>query len=207
MIRAVIFDVGGVLIEYDTAANIQLLSKKLDTEYGVIERIWQELLVELRLGTISEEVFWEKASQKFLIRKAKPFEQLLKRTFQETMRPYEEITMFIESLKEKNMEVAILSDTIGPHAEALTEVGIYKPFVHKVLSHEVGMCKPDIKIFEYTLKLLNVKPYEAIFIDDLEKNITAARKAGIYGIIAASSAQMQDDVLRLIERQENKLSE
>ncbi|MDR1667135.1 MAG: HAD family phosphatase [Bacteroidales bacterium] len=46
-------------------------------------------------------------------------------------------------------------------------------------SHEIGFRKPDRDAFQYVLTSENMKPAETLFIDDLERNITGARSAGI----------------------------
>lgn len=105
---------------------------------------------------------------------------------------------FVESLKQNNLEIAILSDTLAAHAEVLTDIGVYNPFQHKILSHQVKVRKPDPAIFRYALELLNVAPNEAIFVDDVEKNLQGAESVGIKGILAKTPTQIQHDVLQLI---------
>ncbi len=52
-----------------------------------------------------------------------------------------------------------------------------------VISSEVKLLKPDPRIYQLTLARLQVKPEEAIFIDDTEKNVVGAQALGIHGII------------------------
>ncbi len=52
-----------------------------------------------------------------------------------------------------------------------------------VISSEVKLLKPDPRIYQLTLKRLQVKPQEAIFIDDTEKNVVGAQALGIHGIL------------------------
>ncbi|MBD8067357.1 HAD family hydrolase [Bacillus sp. PS06] len=52
-----------------------------------------------------------------------------------------------------------------------------------IISEEVGMSKPDKRIFELALNQLNVKPEDALFVgDDLEKDIAGCQNANIKGI-------------------------
>ncbi|MCS7037239.1 MAG: HAD family phosphatase [Saprospiraceae bacterium] len=50
-------------------------------------------------------------------------------------------------------------------------------------SHEVGLRKPDERIYAYVLQDAGLKPEETIFIDDLEANVRAAEALGIRGIV------------------------
>ena len=48
------------------------------------------------------------------------------------------------------------------------------------LSHELGLRKPDAKIFEYILKEQKLKAEEVFFIDDSQQHIASAKKLGIH---------------------------
>jgi putative hydrolase of the HAD superfamily len=49
-------------------------------------------------------------------------------------------------------------------------------FERFVLSCEMGMAKPDVRVFEYVLELADVKPDQCFFIDDKAENIDAHRR-------------------------------
>ncbi|MBG0828092.1 HAD family phosphatase [Planomonospora sp. ID67723] len=51
-----------------------------------------------------------------------------------------------------------------------------------VISGEVGMRKPEPRIFEHTLGVVGLSGAECVFIDDIEANVTAARALGIVGV-------------------------
>ena len=46
-----------------------------------------------------------------------------------------------------------------------------------VISHEVGMRKPELRIFRHAAGLIGLPPSECVFIDDIEANVTAAASA------------------------------
>jgi len=48
-----------------------------------------------------------------------------------------------------------------------------------VESCRVGMRKPERRIYEYTLRALNVEPHDVVFLDDLGVNLKAAKELGI----------------------------
>jgi putative hydrolase of the HAD superfamily len=61
-----------------------------------------------------------------------------------------------------------------------------------VLSHEVGMRKPEPRIYAAALKLARVaKPEQALFIDDLKPNVAAARRAGLQAILYRGSRDLR----------------
>jgi epoxide hydrolase-like predicted phosphatase len=67
-----------------------------------------------------------------------------------------------------------------------------------VISAEVGMRKPEPRIFKHVAGLLGLPPEECVFIDDIQANITAAEQIGFTGVLhnaAADTAQQVADLL------------
>ena len=58
-----------------------------------------------------------------------------------------------------------------------------------VYSHEVGIAKPDRRIYELTCERLEVRPEEVIFLDDVEAYVAGARDAGMNAILYRDNAQ------------------
>lgn len=63
-----------------------------------------------------------------------------------------------------------------------------------IYSHEVGVAKPDRRIYELTCERLNVQPAEMVFLDDIEQNVAAARELGIHAMLFQEAAQAIADV-------------
>lgn len=63
-----------------------------------------------------------------------------------------------------------------------------------VYSYEVGIEKPDQRIYEITCQRLGVRPSEVVFLDDLEVNVVAARRLGMRAVLFQSTAQAITDV-------------
>lgn len=55
-------------------------------------------------------------------------------------------------------------------------------FDEVVISGEIGMRKPEARIFEHALGRVGLAGHECVFVDDIEANITAARALGIVGV-------------------------
>ena len=69
-----------------------------------------------------------------------------------------------------------------------------------VLSAEVGVMKPDPRIYLLALQQLAVQPERAVFIDDFEHNIAGAQAIGMNGIHFRSPAQLVADLGALLDR-------
>jgi epoxide hydrolase-like predicted phosphatase len=70
-----------------------------------------------------------------------------------------------------------------------------------VISSEVKLLKPDPRIYQLALKRLHVKPEEAVFIDDTERNVFAARALGIHAILFKDSRATIRQIEKIIQNQ------
>jgi putative hydrolase of the HAD superfamily len=65
-----------------------------------------------------------------------------------------------------------------------------------VISAEVGMRKPEARIFRHAAQLLGLDPAECVFVDDIEANVTAAEAVGMTAVLhsdpAATVARLSD---------------
>lgn len=80
----------------------------------------------------------------------------------------------------KNINIGVLSNMPKEWAEyQMKEIGIDERFNPIVFSGLVGLSKPNLDIYEYTLSKISVDPSEVIFIDDKLKNLKTANLAGM----------------------------
>lgn len=109
-----------------------------------------------------------------------------------------ETIAYIEELKKK-YQIALLSNFTSGLEKFLQEVfKIYHLFDVIVSSYNVKMKKPDPRIYEHTLEKLDVRPEEAVFIDDLEENVKGAEAVGIKGIVFKNVDQCKSDLNKLL---------
>lgn len=71
-----------------------------------------------------------------------------------------------------------------------------------IISGEIGMVKPELKIFNLCLDLFNLQPSSTIFIDDEPANIAAAEKLGIHTILAnpADPTAVRTNLINLLQK-------
>ncbi|WP_328418537.1 HAD family phosphatase [Micromonospora sp. NBC_00389] len=104
---------------------------------------------------------------------------LLQALFAE-MRPDPLMLDLVEKLKSAGVRVALLSNSWGNTYPRERIDALFDPVV---ISGEVGMRKPNREIFAHTLKLLDVEPGAAVFVDDAAPNIEGARRAGLQTVL------------------------
>jgi putative hydrolase of the HAD superfamily len=86
----------------------------------------------------------------------------------------------IRSLRQAGLRTALLSNSWG--ADDYPRHLFPELFDVVVISAEVGMRKPEERIFRHTAALLGLEPAECVFIDDIEANVTAAEALGIVAL-------------------------
>ncbi|OGS39772.1 MAG: hypothetical protein A2506_01340 [Elusimicrobia bacterium RIFOXYD12_FULL_66_9] len=77
----------------------------------------------------------------------------------------------------------LLSNTNALHIDFIRERYAFPGLVRgAILSHELGLRKPDPGIYRAALKMSKTKPEETVFVDDLKPNVEAARALGFIAI-------------------------
>lgn len=105
------------------------------------------------------------------------------------------VVVLVRKLKDLGFKIALLSNA----NHAFFERKVYTEFPEFrglfdtiVISSMVGMVKPDPDIYYHTLKQIGAKPNEAIFIDDVQKNVDAAVALGMHGYLFTNGEAFAD---------------
>jgi len=92
--------------------------------------------------------------------------------------------IWVKKLSEK-FKLYLLSDISEIHWNAFKnmcfehQIDIESLFDKCYLSYQCGMTKPNLQFYEYVIKDSQIDPAKTLYLDDLEKNIIAGKKAGI----------------------------
>jgi epoxide hydrolase-like predicted phosphatase len=187
-IKAIIFDCFGVLImggrqslALDFPEQQQALHDlSVRSDYGFIERdeYAQELI---KLTGVTPEEFRRKYWSKNVHN--------------------EPMFEWVRALKKEGQYKIGLLSNIGIKwlDEFLPEEERRELFDDVVLSYQVGMIKPDQKIFELTAERLGVEPNECVMIDDLLENVEAATAVGMNAIVYDTTTQTKLELERIID--------
>jgi len=110
----------------------------------------------------------------------------------------QEMTEWLADIHSRGIKTAILSNMQTDMAAYVRKNFAWLSHIdHQVFSCEVRAIKPDPEIYRHTLSMLKTAPSEALFVDDREENIQAARAAGVHGILFESVAQLRQDLKEL----------
>jgi HAD superfamily hydrolase (TIGR01509 family) len=183
--KAIIFDLGAVILNINYQNTIDKFTKlgvnNAATFYS--KKVQTNLFNQIETGMISSNEFL-KALQKET--KNANINQVEKAWNAMLLDLPEERIQLIEKLK-NNYSIYLLSNTNAIHIDAIKKqlgkrkwLAFCKLFDKMYLSHELGLRKPDVKIFEYILNEQKLKAEEVFFIDDSPQHIASAKKIGIH---------------------------
>jgi FMN phosphatase YigB (HAD superfamily) len=102
----------------------------------------------------------------------------------------------VEGLK-KRYALVLLSNTNAMHFEMLErEYPILRHFEKRALSHLVGAAKPSPLIYEKAVELAGCRPEECFFTDDIPEYVEGAREAGIDAVQFTSVGQLEEELTK-----------
>lgn len=192
MVKAIIFDLGGVLFTNGTAAFV----KKIVTRYGQNETIVRDVL-DGKLGSlyrearISREEFWRGVKE--VLGLHEKMEQL-ESEWIESYELIEGTKKIVETLA-RTYKVYFLSDNVRERVEQLEQkYHFLSLFSGGIFSHEVGIRKPDPRLYRMILDLAHVDPHEAVYIDDKPHFLFPAQALGIGSLVFTTPEQLREDL-------------
>jgi glucose-1-phosphatase len=181
-IRAVIFDLGGVINRTEDRGPRARLAERAGISYDELNKLVfdTDSAIKATLGRLTTREHFEIVRQNLDI----PAEELsaVESHFWGGDKIDLELVDYIRSLRPR-YRTGLLSnawDDLRHYLE--NEWKIADAFDEIVISAEVGIAKPDARIYQITLERLGVTPQEAIFVDDYPDNIEGASQLGIHSI-------------------------
>jgi putative hydrolase of the HAD superfamily len=183
-VRAVIFDWGGVMEELPNEADVAAWERRLALASGVLpEVLWGEAWNRLKVGAISDEDYvWHVADQLGLPDSEAALDFL--QAFYTSDRFNPTVMRAAQALRGR-YQVGLLSNAFPAQVETILDqygVDVNAEFDVYVNSALVGLSKPDPDIYYLTLERLGVEPEQAVFLDDMLRNVDSAREVGIHAI-------------------------
>jgi len=104
----------------------------------------------------------------------------------------QEVILFIQDLKKEHTIVLCSNASSGFLIPILEQNNLIELFDHIIISSEIGIVKPDIRIFSITLDRAGIVAQDAIFIDDNKSNIEAAKSVGIDSYLFTDSQNLKE---------------
>jgi epoxide hydrolase-like predicted phosphatase len=172
-IKHLIFDIGGVIIKRRNI-NLEKIDKELNLKKGTVLKIVFQTLKEKRLSKeFNERKIFDKNFSKLL--EWQDYEKIFERIYKEE-KLNKKLVQWILSKKGDYKISTLTNNSVFFRRLAKEKFKIYNLFDFFFTSGEIGLLKPDPKIFKYVLKKIEESPEECLFIDNKTDNIKAANK-------------------------------
>lgn len=182
-----IFDMGNVIIDIDISLTLNALKSDLTEKEFLLadEFMKSDLHAAFESGSIDEKEFRNGIRMAFNKEWEDEWIDQVWNTLLLTI-PKERIQL-LKNLR-KNHHLYLLSNTNSIHFRVVEEIFLKDHpedtflglFDRVFLSHEMGLRKPDKKIYEKVIEEIGAAPEECIFFDDLQENLNAAKEVGLH---------------------------
>ena len=195
-LKAVIFDYGEVLCHRPTSQQFRQLAAFFGLSVERLSPLWEKNRGPYDCGDLTSEAYWSMLAQDAGIKIGpKEIEEICKLDLTMWSNVNSNMVDWVGRLRSSGLKVGLLSNM---HPEMVTHCRSHfdwlQNFDFVTFSAEAGIVKPDPAIYEYTLRGLGIRPSAALFLDDREINIQAARSLGINAIHVRSMKQLRDDL-------------
>ncbi len=180
MIKNIIFDMGGVLIDYNpekalysifTKETADLLLKEIfrnpvwsDKDRGII---FPDDIMAMKKDVIPANIYNKVYG--------------MVENFYPYMPPFEKMYDFIKQLKENGYGIYLLSNASSDFHERRSGIPALSLFDGVIISADYKLLKPEKEIYEALYSEFSLRPEECFFIDDVQANIDGARATGMDG--------------------------
>jgi glucose-1-phosphatase len=198
-IRAVVWDLGGVIVRTEDYFGREQLGQRLGRSRLELEGLVfsSDSATRAQSGELSDEQHWENVRGELALSPAGLVE--FRKDFWRGDRLDVEIVETIRNLRPR-YQTALLSNNFPGLRQALRDQWqIEDAFDVIVISAEVGLLKPDARIYRLALARLGVLPHEAVFIDDFAHNLAGAEAVGMKILQFRRSDQVRLDLQQLLD--------
>ena len=199
MIKNIVFDLGGVLVDFNALqylgnfgfdeATTNLLHKII---FGSKE--WSEF----DRGTYPHTSDLVKALSNKYPELSDKINLVLHDNWLDFFSLKADTSDFLKDLKQQNTQVYILSNISEDSYNYVSQYDFFNFVSGGVYSYDLKICKPDTRIYNALLEKYNLIPEETVFIDDNLSNVQSANNLGIHGVHFTTLNRVKEQVNSLM---------
>jgi epoxide hydrolase-like predicted phosphatase len=198
LIRNVIFDLGGVVLDWNPDQILTRFQQDPDLRRDLRQALFAHADWQLfdRGGLTETEVI-----DRIEARMGRPRTELVAilDAVHESLAEKPDTVKLIRALHQRGIPLYCLSNMPASiYARLRIRHGFWDVFRGIVISGEVRMIKPEPEVFAHLLQRFDLRAQESVFVDDLSVNIEAARRVGLHTILFRDAAQCQQELGELL---------
>lgn len=195
-IDAVLLDYGGVLSLPPRGEDFEALRVTCGIDGGDFPTAFWKHRGLYERGELDGPAFWGRiASDAKITFTAQQIKQLIAQDIQLWVNPNTIMVEWARVLRQRGLKTAVLSNMPRDHSQYLSRDAKWlRAFNHLCFSSELKSAKPDAAIYRACLEGLHVSPTQALFIDDHDPHVRAARALGLHSLVFRSVEQLAKDL-------------
>ena len=197
-IRAVVFDIGGVLEITPDLGVYRRWEARLGLPAGEMGERMQDVWLGGGLGTITLDDVHQAITGRLGLdkRQVAAFMADMWREYLGTANT--ELIEYARGLRPRYRTGILSNSFVGARGREQAAYGFEDLVDEIVYSHEAGMSKPDRRIYALVCSRLNVRHDETVFLDDTDVCVAGAREAGIHAVRYRHNAQAIAEIEKLL---------
>ena len=178
MIKAVCFDLDGVFFAEQSFRRFKFQLAEYTDYDDVIDEVFHgSMMVAFKTNRITEEIYWKYVRQRLEITLAN--EEIFK-MLRESYLVNVDVESYVRKIRAAGYMTCLCSNNFITRIRELEkEFGFLKYFDTKIYSYDIGVLKPNIKIFQALVKQCGIDASEIIYSDDSETKLSGAKELGI----------------------------
>jgi len=190
MIRNIVFDLGNVLISFIPSEYLKKKNYPPNIRNTIINDIFHsEEWKKLDNGDITVSEAIDTISMKSALKREEI--ALVFNLRAEIMFPLDDNVRLLPELKKLGFRLYYLSNfPLDIFEEIKSGYYFFKYFDGGIISSEVKLSKPDIRIYKFLLDHFELVPEECLYIDDIEENVRASEMAGMSGLLTYGAVKI-----------------
>lgn len=197
-VRAVVFDIGGVLEITPDRGVARRWEARLGLPAGGLDERMRDAWAGGSIGTVTED-----AVQRAIRERLGLDEELLAAFTADLWceylgTPNTELIEYARRLRPRYRTGILSNSFVGAREREQAAYGFEDLVDEIVYSHEAGMSKPDPRIYALACARLGVRPDQTVFLDDTDRCVAGARRAGLLAICYRDNAQAIGDIDKLL---------
>lgn len=180
-VRAVLFDLGKVVIKIPDDTVVSTIKKSYGMKEEDFSDIWLSLLTELQKGTINENEMWDRLATRLGRNPNRSMTGVMNEGWSTV--PYQDVLEIIRQLRKNGkINIGAFSDTNHSHIKKIMEELPLGLFDRVIASPDIHVTKADV--IAHRIAALNfwLPPQACLLIDDKEVNIQKAQEAGLKAV-------------------------
>lgn len=182
VVRAIIIDIGGVVLLREERPVHRHWEERFGFARGEFARrlFRADLSAQATVGAVSAAHVWDDMASRLSLDPAEV--QELRRDFFAGERLNDEFAAYLQTLRPRYRTAVLSNAWSGTRAAMTQHYGLDRLVDMMLFSDEEGIAKPDPRIYALAADRLGVRPDEAVFVDDVLRNVEGAQSAGMLAV-------------------------